>query len=191
MRGQLVGLEMWKCFLHDNQHVLFTYPITLPIEAGNDNCFPTYKMDTTWTFEQVRKYFYHVKANTKNVVKLQLTRLKAWTLAKCPFLTMYNVRTIQDNTFKGTALLQLSCWGRDSEERAAQASEWNLENLTSKKPLTLRLLSLGIFTGPGPKKIRLLSAVIFILHLSHELKYLRRITLHCKVNQCIYPSCQV
>lgn len=59
---------------------------------------------------------------------LQVTGLKAWTLAKCPFLPVQKATTPLDNIFKGTMLLQLS----PSEERAAQASEGELENLTSK-----------------------------------------------------------
>lgn len=82
----------------------------------------------------------------------------------------------------------LGQWFRGKSSTGFWMKSWKSH---TKPPVTLSFLSLGIFTGPWPKKVRLLSAVIFILNLSHELKYLRRITLRCKVNQCIYPSCQV
>lgn len=70
------------------------------------------------------------KVKDKKVDVVEVTRLKAWTLAKFLFLPIWKARTHQDNIFKGTMLLQLS----PSEERAAQASEGKLENLASKPP---------------------------------------------------------
>jgi len=94
MRGKLAGLEMRKCFLHDNEDILLAYLITLLTEADNGNCFPTYKTDTTWTSKQVRKFFYHVKAEKVkvNTKKLDVpTAYRVNSLDTCQVSLSYHV----------------------------------------------------------------------------------------------------
>lgn len=78
-------------------------------------------------------------------------------------------------------------WVRGRNNTVFWIISWKI---SQQKKITTSLPSLGVFTSPWPKEPGEWE-VIFTPNLSHKLKKLRGFTLHCKVNQCIYPSCRV